>query len=114
MATTPARMRTREQTDARIGREMKVFTNMGAGSSGLDGRAVADFLDARDDQLLARLQAAGHDVVVPANFADRDRALARDEPAGALLGDEAEILAADARNGGDRNRQSRHRTPDEA
>ena len=97
IATAPARMRTSEQTDARIGRRMKVSTNI-AGLLGLHRRAVADLLDAGDDQLVARLEAARDDVVVAEQLADLDRAAAarRGRPV-ALLGHEAEVLAADAR-----------------
>ena len=39
---------------------------------GFHGRAVADLLDARHDQLFARLEAAGDDVVVAEDLADLD------------------------------------------
>src|SRR3989304_5214018 len=51
MASAPARTMTSEQTVARIGRVMKVSTNIGApscsGSRG-DGGAIADLLDVGD------------------------------------------------------------------
>src|SRR5688572_12884856 len=80
IATTPARMMTSEQTDARIGLVMNVLTNIiQAASFGLDGRAVANLLDARDDQLLAPLETAVDGVFVVADLADGDRALPRDQ-----------------------------------
>src|SRR5688572_1989235 len=111
MATAPARMRTSEQTDARIGRRMKVSTTS---SLGLDRGAVADLLDAGHDHLLARLEPAGDGVVVANQLAHLHRPLARDQAARPLFGDEAEVLTADPRHGGDRQRQSGRALPDDA
>ena len=72
-------MMTSEQTDARIGRRMKVSTNMRYW--GLTGAPSPIFWMPDDDQPVARLEPAGHDVVVADDFADLHRMLTRDQPA---------------------------------
>src|SRR5438477_9499016 len=99
IASTPARMITSEQTVARIGLRMKVSTNIGCQVSGfsrglslrLNRRSIREFLDIRDNHLLAFLDAAADDVVFADQIADGDGLLARDASALALLGDENEI-----------------------
>src|SRR6185437_6574018 len=103
IAMSPARMMTSEQTDARIGRRMKVLTNT---LLRLHRRAVRDLLDAGRDQLIARLQPALDNVVVALDVADRQRPLPCDESLRPRLGDEAEVLAVDAVDGRDRHHQA--------
>ena len=72
---------------------MKVLTNMALYLRfGFHRRAVADLLDAGDDQRSPGFQAALHDVVVADDLADLHRTLPRDEALSRRLGDEAEIL----------------------
>src|ERR1041385_9559593 len=118
MASTPARTMTSEQTVARIGRRMKVSTNIRNRASGsrlgLDGHAVLQLLEVRDNQLLAFLDAAADDIAVADEVADRNRLLMRDHAAAPCLGDEHEVLPADAIDGDDRHRECRLLGPDEA
>src|SRR4029079_8350849 len=112
MAISPPRMMTSEHTDARMRRWMKVLTNMWL--LRLHGRAVRDLLDARDDQLVARLQAALDHVIVAFHLAELYRPLPRDQPLRPLFGDVDEILAVDAKRGDDRHGQPGPRPPDDA
>src|SRR5258705_3709334 len=117
MASTPARMMTSEQTVARMGRRMKVSTNMRYQVSGVrfqevsglrfHRHAVLQLLDVRNDHLLALLDAAPDDIAVANQIADRDRLLPRDDAALPLFGDEHEVLAAHAvdRDYGHRDRR---------
>src|SRR5258705_13270806 len=124
IASTPARMITSEQTVARMGLRMKVSTNMRYQVSGIrfqevpgvrfqesgfgfDRNAVLEFLDVRHDQLLAFFDAAADDVAVANQVADGDRLLPCDDAPLSLLGDEHEILTADAvdRHDGDGDRR---------
>src|SRR5687767_13052685 len=98
IASAPARTMTSEQTVARIGRRMKVSTNIG-GLTRVHRRAVADLLHVGDDDPFAGGQPAADDVVLADDVAERDRLLPGDKPAVHLLGDEHEMLAGNAADG---------------
>src|SRR5690349_10139026 len=73
MASSPARMSTSEQTEARIGRRMKTSTNMTAALLRFHRGAVAQLLHARDDDAIAGLEAARHHVIVALDFTELHR-----------------------------------------
>src|SRR5687767_5208529 len=77
----------------------------------LDGRAVAQLLNAGRDDPIACLHAAEHDVLVADEFSDLDGTLTRDESLVRLLGDKAEIESVDSDDGGNRDRQTRFAAP---
>src|SRR5215213_1458520 len=104
IASAPASTMTSEQTVARIGRRMKVSTNI-AFSARLDGRAVADLLYVRDDHAVAGGQASADDVVLAHDVAERHRLLPRDESLLRRLGDEDEMLTGNPIDRDDRDRQ---------
>ena len=121
IAIAPASMIISEQTVARIGRRMKRSVNTTRAPGAAAGRAAPRagigvtgapspiFCMPRDDQLVAGLQAADNDVVVADRLPERHRALARHGALRALVGDEREVLAVDARGGHDRHREAGRR-----
>src|SRR6188508_2169919 len=110
MATRPARISTSEQTDARIGRRMKMST---ISLFRLDRSAVADLLDARNDDALAWLQATPHHVVIADQFAQIHRTLIRDQCLSLRFRHVAEVLAVDSDDRGQRNQKAGGSLPDD-
>src|SRR5206468_5857716 len=85
------------------------------GRTDLDGRAVADLLHTRDDQLLAGLQPGPDDIVVARDRAGLHRSLARHRRSAlAVLGYVGEELAVDPVEGHEGNRQPGRLAPDDA
>src|SRR4029453_1977373 len=81
---------------------------------GANRRAVADFLDTGNDERLARLQAVAHHVVVALQLSNLDWLLLGNQPAlGAGLGNEAEVLAADADDCGEGDGKALRAAPDD-
>ena len=82
---------------------------------GADRRAVADLLNAGDDQGVTGLEPAAHDVVVAEHLADLNRLLFRDQSAlWPRFGDKTEVLAADAHDRSQRHGQPLDAAPHDA
>src|ERR1700685_3317088 len=130
MHTAPARIISRAQTVAKIGRLMKKSTKSarpllaGGERRSLDyflkwigladrlhGRTVDQELDTGGNNLFPRLQAAGDSVLVADRIAQADRALLGDGAVVCLSGDVNKRLAANARDRQDRNRRRRSAAP---
>src|SRR5687768_8318728 len=114
IASAPASTITSEQTVARIGRRMNVSTNMAVvpALTGIDRRAVADFLDVGHDHSLAGGEAAADDVILADDVAERHRLLPRHESLWRLFGDEHEMLPGEAAHGDHRHSERRVVAPD--
>ena len=79
-----------------------------------DGRAVAELLDLRDDDLITGLEPAHDGVGAVVNLTERDRDLVSHGSPRAGDGDEGEILAALPGDGERRDPHARVRLPDHA
>src|SRR5262245_5072024 len=96
IATAPARITSRAQTVAKMGRRMKKATTDARLALRRHGSAVHQELSAGDDHPVARLDALEDDVVAAHDLAHAERFLACHQGTFLLLGHEREVLSADA------------------